>query len=74
MLKTVEAKVSAYSKFNQCNIIRYEEDGYLKYAACPDDVSVSVGDTVEVFSDDHVNYRGIGGIVVKVINAVKAAF
>lgn len=67
MFKIVEVKVKAFSSFNNCEIIRYEEDGILKFAACVEPLDVEEGDMVEVYSDEYVNYRGFGAMALKVV-------
>lgn len=68
MFKIREVKETGYSKFNNCNTIRYDdEDGYRKFAACTEDLYVKCGDKVEIYTDDHVNYRGFGAMALRVV-------
>lgn len=51
------------------NFITYVdiEDGIEKCAGLPDNIDPCVGDTVEIFTDDYVSYRGSRAIVLRVI-------
>lgn len=67
MFKVRKVKSVGYSKFNECRIITYEDDGMDKFAACTEDIYLECGDMVEIYRDDHVNYRGFGAMALKVI-------
>lgn len=68
MFKISEVKEVIYSKFNNCNVIKYDdENGYRKFAACIEDLYVKCGDKVEIYTDEYVNYRGFGAMVLRVI-------
>ena len=67
MFKISKVKHVGYSKFNNCDIIIYEDENMDKYAACTEGLVVQCGDTVEIYRDDYVNYRGFGTMVMKVI-------
>lgn len=69
MFKIREVKKVGYSNFNRCNVVRYDDDdGYEKFAACVEDLYVECGDKIEIYSDDHVNYHGIGAMVLRIVN------
>lgn len=66
MFKISEVKETGYSSLNGCDVIKYDdEDGYRKFAACTEDLHVECGDKVEIYTDDYVNYRGFGAMVIR---------
>lgn len=69
MFKIRDVKKVGYSKFNECYVVKYDDnDGYEKFAACVEDLYVKCGDKIEIYCDDYVNYHGIGAMVLRVIN------
>lgn len=69
MFKVVKVTNVCYSDFNKNLVIKYkDEDGIFKYAACTENLTVEVGDLVEVYRDDNVNYKGIGAMALKVVS------
>ncbi len=67
MFKICKVKNVGYSKFNNCIAITYEDNGIEKYAACTENLSIKSGDTVEIYTDDYVNYKGFGAMAIKVV-------
>jgi len=68
MFKICKVKNVGYSKFNDCIAITYEDDdGVEKFAACTENLSVKCGDTVEIYTDDYIHYRGFGAMVLKIV-------
>jgi len=67
MFKIRKVKNVDYSKFNDCVVITYEDNGIEKYAACIENLSIKSDDTVEIYTDDYVNYRGFGAIALKIV-------
>lgn len=69
MLKYVEVKeIEESIKYYNCDVISYIEDGYKKFAAITENLNVKVGDIVEIYTDEYVNYKGFGTMVLRVIN------
>lgn len=65
----VEVLNVKYSNFNKCTIINYKDtDKIVKLAACIEHLAVKIGDFVEIYSDDYVNYHGIGAMALKVVS------
>lgn len=68
MFKIRKVKAVCYSEFNDCAFITYEDtDGITKCAACTEHLSVRCNDTVEIYSDDYVHYRGYSAMALKVV-------
>ena len=67
MFKVREVKRVSWSEFNKCVVAVYEEDGIDKYAACTEHLSIKCGDKVEIYGDEHVNYKGFGAMALKVV-------
>ncbi len=67
MFKIRKVKNVGYSEFNACIAITYEDDGIEKYAACTENLSIEPGNTVEIYTDNYVNYRGFGAMALKVV-------
>ncbi len=68
MLYKCKVKDTFRSEIHECKIVAYEEKGSIKYAACPEDLDVERGDTIELFSDRHLNYMGFGTIALRTIS------
>lgn len=67
MFKIKEVKKVGYSKFNECYVVIYDDDGYEKFATCVEDLYVKCGDKIEIYSDDYVNYHGIGAMALRIV-------
>ncbi len=68
MFKIRKAQSVYYSEFNDCNVITYkDDDGTVKCAACTEDLSAKYGDTVEIYQDRYIDYRGYNAMALKVI-------
>ncbi|MCM1171304.1 MAG: hypothetical protein NC393_04165 [Clostridium sp.] len=73
MFKIVEVADVGYSGLNKCIFIKYRDtDDVLKCAACTEHLTVKNGDSVEIYSDSYVNYRGFGAMALKVLNGGKS--
>lgn len=68
LFKIRKVKSTSYSGFNKCRIITYEDENMDKFAACTEDAYPKCGDMVEIYKDEHVNYRGFGAMVLKVVD------
>lgn len=59
-----------WSAFNKCTAIRYLDGDTEKSAACVEDIDVldvKPGDKVEIYTDDKLNYCGLGALALRVI-------
>lgn len=66
MFKNCKVEEVKYSKLNNCVFVTYMDEGMKKCAACSEHLSVKCGDTVEVYSDDYLHYRGFSAIALKI--------
>ena len=64
MFSVVEVKDVTYSQDKKCIVALYEEDGRTKCAACTKMLSIKVGDKIEIFRDDDLNYKGYNTIAL----------
>ncbi|MDE7251598.1 MAG: hypothetical protein K2O32_01445 [Acetatifactor sp.] len=67
MIKIRKVNNVGYSKLNDCVVITYEDDGKDKFAACRENLVVECGNTVEIYRDDCVNYKGLSAMELKVV-------
>lgn len=68
MFKIREVKNVGYSKFNECLVVTYKDDDNIeKFSACVEDIFPKCGDIVEIYTDDHINYKGLGSMVLRIM-------
>ena len=64
MFKVVVVKDVILSQDKKCVVALYEEDGRTKCAACTKMLSIKIGDRIEVFRDEDLNYKGYSAIAL----------
>ena len=66
-----QAKVKHVWKYRltKATVINYDDvDGFEKSAACVENLNPQIGDIIEVFTDEHIHYRGFSAVALKHLN------